>query len=257
MYHRIGEGALPDREPQEEVYAVPRAAFLEQLDVLRSSRCSVIGFADLAAGLLGDATLPSRATVLTFDDGNATDHSDVLPALAERAWSAVFFITPSRIGCPGFLGWDEVRELARSGMTVGAHGFEHRPLSELSEAELSRHLREARRLIEARVGRAPETLSLPGGFGGPREIEAAHREGYRLVMGSVPRRASRGTVPAAVPRFAVRRGDSAAGLRALVEQRPAAILRASARHEALAFLRGLMGPELYRRARGAWAGSTS
>ena len=231
--------------------------FEAHLDALAQSRCSLIGPTEIAGGLIEGRALPPRATLLTFDDGNATDHSHVLPALLRRGLKAVFFITPTRIGEPGFMGWAEVRELARAGMTVGAHGLEHSPLSALPEPELTHQLQEARRLIEANLGRAPETMSLPGGAGGRREVEAARAVGFRLVMGSVPRRTSAVRAGVAVPRFAVRHGDSLERLRALVEQRPTVLLHARVRHDALTLLKGVAGPALYQRARTAWAGSHS
>ena len=257
MYHRLGEGPLPGREPQEEVYAIPAGTFEAHLDLLARSRCTLVGLPEIAAGLIEGRALAPRATLLTFDDGNATDHSHVLPALVRRGWKAVFFITPTRIGRPGFMGWAEVRELVRAGMAVGAHGLEHSPLSELPGPELTEQLREARRLIEARLGQAPEALSLPGGAGGLREVEAARAVGFRLVMGSVPRRTWAGSAAVAIPRFAVRRGDSLERLRALVEQRPFALLHARVRHDALVLLKGAVGPALYQKARRAWAGSAS
>jgi peptidoglycan/xylan/chitin deacetylase (PgdA/CDA1 family) len=257
MYHRLGAAPLPDREPQEEMYAVTPDTFESHLDVLARSRCSLASPTEIAAGLLEGGALPPRATLLTFDDGNATDHSCVLPALLGRGLRAIFFITPARIGKPGFMSWDDLRELTRAGMTVGAHGLEHSALSELPEPELTRQLKETRRIIEAKLGRAPETMSLPGGAGGRREVEAARAAGFRLVMGSVPRRASAAGPGVAVPRFAVRRGDSLEWLRALVEQRPAVLFQAWVRHDALTLLKGVAGPALYQRARTVWARADS
>jgi peptidoglycan/xylan/chitin deacetylase (PgdA/CDA1 family) len=151
------------------------------------------------------------------------------------------------------MSWGEVRELVRAGMTVGAHGLEHSALSDLTELELARQLTETRRILEANLGEPAETMSLPGGAGGRREVEAAQAAGFRIIMGSVPRRASVATRGVAVPRFAVRRNDSLERLRSLVEQRPGVLLRARLRHDALSLLKGLAGPAPYQRARTAWA----
>ncbi len=253
MYHRLGEARLPDREPQEEMYAVAPGTFEAHLELLARSRCSVVSPAEIVAGLLEGAALPPRPTLLTFDDGNATDHSHVLPALLRRRLRAVFFITPTRIGKPGFMSWGEVRELVRAGMTVGAHGLEHSALSALAEPELARQLTETRRILEANLGEPTEAMSLPGGAGGRREVEAAQAAGFRIIMGSVPRRASVATRGVAVPRFAVRRRDSLERLRSLVEQRPGVLVGARLRHDALSLLKGLAGPAPYQRARTVWA----
>jgi peptidoglycan/xylan/chitin deacetylase (PgdA/CDA1 family) len=167
MYHRLGEGRLAEREPGEHLYAVTPEAFEAQLDALTSGTCTPGGLSAVCAGGNGAARNP---VAITFDDGNASDHSLALPALAQRRLPAAFFVTPAWVGSPGYMDWPEIRELARAGMTIGAHGLEHVPLSSLPPDELRKQLAEARRVIEARLSQAPEWLALPGGFGGRREV---------------------------------------------------------------------------------------
>jgi len=97
-------------------------------------------------------------------------------------------------------------------------------------------------------------LALPGGSGGPAVSTAARAEGFRLVLGSVPRRYRPGG-NGDVPRFAVRRDDGLMGFRALVEHEPAALLRAWLRYRALVALRSTVGDDLYARVRKVWLGS--
>jgi peptidoglycan/xylan/chitin deacetylase (PgdA/CDA1 family) len=258
MYHRIGRGALPGREAGEEIYAVAPEAFEAQLEVLASAKAKVAPMNALLGGG-GAGALPTRAVALTFDDGNATDHSEALPALVRRGYDAAFFITPAWVGTKGYMDWNEVRELEKAGMTVGAHGLDHTLLSTLPEDALRPHLREARRHMEARLGRAPETLSLPGGAGGAKAVSAARAEGFRFVFDSTPRRLAVGgwSPGSALPRFAVRGGDEISVFRELVEHRPAALARAWARYGALSSLRALVGPDLYRRVRNLGTRSSS
>jgi peptidoglycan/xylan/chitin deacetylase (PgdA/CDA1 family) len=242
MYHRIGDGALPGRESGEESYAVSPDVFEAQLDALQGSRGHVVGYGELPSA--------KRFPVLiTFDDGNATDHEIALPALRRRGYSAVFFVTPAWLGTPGYMTWDQVADLADQGMTVGAHGLDHTPLSSLSGDGLKRHLADARSAFESRLGRCPDTLSLPGGFGSRDVVEAAHAAGFRVVFGSEPRRATALTPGVAVPRFAVRRGEGLGPFRALVAQRPLALAEHRVRHAALRGLRSVVGAGLYRRVR--------
>ena len=251
MYHRIGVGPLAGREVGEDAYAVAPEVFREQLELLASRGCSVVMTAELAAR----SRVPAeRGVVLTFDDGNRSDWSVALPALRQRGWTATSFVTPAFIGRPGYMTWPEVRELHQAGWCVGAHGLDHTPLATLPEAELRRHLREARRLLEAELAAPVETLSLPNGSGGRRVLAAAADAGYRIVFGSVPK-LHRPGAPGPVPRLAVRRGDALGALGAWIEQRPVALRRALWRHHALSLLRSSIGPGLYQRARRAWAGS--
>jgi peptidoglycan/xylan/chitin deacetylase (PgdA/CDA1 family) len=246
MYHRLGSGALPGREEGEDVYAVPPQTFEEHMRLLASSGCHVAPLEALAGG--GERR---RSVVLTFDDGNATDWSEALPALERHGHKAAFFISPALVGTHSYMDWAQVRELAKAGMTVGAHGFDHARLSTLSENQVRWQLREARRAMESQLGRAPETLSLPGGAGSALVLAVAREEGFGCVLGSVPRRclSSEGLLP----RFALRRGDSLGEFRSLVEQRPLAILKHSVRYRLLSGLRGAIGGRFYAHVRRVWA----
>lgn len=250
MYHRIGLGEVAGREAGESIYAVTADTLADQLSALASSGIPVLSFEQVAEAELQRTPVPARAVALTFDDGNATDYGEALPALSRHGFQAAFFISPELVGRPGYMTWQEVRELAAAGMTIGAHGLDHRLLSHLDDRELDRQLRESRRLIETALGEAPRYLSLPGGAGDDRVLRATSEAGYLLVAGSVPRRfapakAGRG----ALPRFAIRHGDSLARFRALVEQRPAAMLERSARHLVLGGLRRAVGEKGYARLR--------
>jgi peptidoglycan/xylan/chitin deacetylase (PgdA/CDA1 family) len=249
MYHRLGEGRLADREPGEDVYAVTPDAFAAQMEALAASACTVVPFERAAAG--GD--LPPRAVAITFDDGNATDHSAALPVLRRFGYPATFFVIPAAIGRPGFLGWEEVAELASAGMTVGGHGLDHTLLSTLQGDTLREHLAEAHRRLAERLGAPPSCISLPGGAGGAVAIAACRQAGFQWVGTSVPRRAGGGRPESGVPRFAVRRGDGLGELRALVEQRPLALARHEVRHRLLGGLRAVLGGGVYARLRRAWA----
>ena len=250
MYHRLGEGRLAEREPGEHLYAISPDAFEAQLEIAQSAECSTLSL-DAACATEPNGPSVTNPVAITFDDGNASDHEIALPALARRRLPAAFFVTPAWVGRPGFMDWAQIRELAAAGMTVGAHGLEHVPLSSLSREDLCRHLAEARREMEARLSRAPEWLALPGGFGGRREVEVAREVGFRNVLGSVPRLARPGSADP-IPRFAIRHGQSLASFRALVEQRRSVRLRYWLRHLALGRLRGLLGSQGHARLRDAW-----
>ena len=248
MYHRLGSGQLAEREPGEHLYTVAPEDFEAQLETLKSGACSPCDVSAIRHSGSGSR----NPVAITFDDGNASDHSVALPALARRGLPAAFFVTPAWVGSPGFMDWPAIRELADAGMTIGAHGLEHVPLSSLSEDELRRQLAEARRAIEARIARPVEWLALPGGFGGSREVVAAREVGFRNVLGSVPRLARSGASDEPIPRFSVRQGQSLASFRALVEQRRATRLRYWLRHVVIGQMRALLGSRGHARLREAW-----
>jgi peptidoglycan/xylan/chitin deacetylase (PgdA/CDA1 family) len=62
-----------------------------------------------------------------------------------------------------FLTWDEVRELARGGVTIGAHTVHHPIMSSLDAAEREREVVDSKREIERQLGTACTLFSYPNG----------------------------------------------------------------------------------------------
>lgn len=59
---------------------------------------------------------------LAFDDGNASDIEQALPALAERAMTARFFPLVGRIRAPGYLSGEDISKLSAARMGLQATG---------------------------------------------------------------------------------------------------------------------------------------
>ncbi|HKT46200.1 MAG TPA: polysaccharide deacetylase family protein, partial [Candidatus Acidoferrales bacterium] len=61
------------------------------------------------------------------------------------------------------LTWDQVRAMASAGISFGAHTMTHPVVSRLTAAELDWELRESKRMIEDRLGRAVRHFAFPFG----------------------------------------------------------------------------------------------
>ena len=118
---------------------------------------------------------------LSFDDGNASDIDIGLDALLERGLVASFFVVAGRIGAPGSLDADALRELSRQGMTIGTHGMDHRSWRGLSPADRQRELVDAREQIAETVGRPVEEAALPLGLYDRRVLADLKALGYTAV----------------------------------------------------------------------------
>lgn len=242
-YHRVADRAC---DPEEGDYVVPPSAFVAHMQCLAERGIPVVG-----ADALGEETCPSASVILTFDDGCDTDATTVLPILQRFAAPATFFVNPARLEAPGFLTWTQLGTLVDAGMTVGSHGLDHTLLDGISDSELRRQLRESKTMLEDRLRRTVDLLSLPGGTGGRRAVVLARELGYRLVFGSQPGVAGV-RLPPLVPRFAVRRGMSVETLRTLAEQDVAFRLRQAVRYRVMHYARAAIGTGAYARLRRAW-----
>jgi peptidoglycan/xylan/chitin deacetylase (PgdA/CDA1 family) len=206
-YHALAAepGDLAAWEPDARHYVLTRDEFNRHLDHLASEGFTTIGLDDFVTWHAGDADLPERPIILTFDDGHASNVSLALPALAGRGMRAAFFLTVGRIGQEGTLGWDGVAALLDAGMTIGSHTLTHRMPSTLSAAELERELVESKRLLEERFGRAVDFVASPTGYDSRHFARAARQAGYRAALQGAIGRNGRGVNLFALRRLVLKR----------------------------------------------------
>lgn len=117
---------------------------------------------------------------VTFDDGNASDIEHALPALRRHGLTATFFVCAGRLDRAGSLSSAGVRELVRSGMTIGSHGLAHRPWRMVDDEDLRAEMNASR--IIAHVSRAPvREAACPFGSYDRRVLGALRRHGFSRV----------------------------------------------------------------------------
>lgn len=178
MYHGIDGGRRTSRPARERQYWVPEPRFRAHLAALGPQR-----FALLRA-CWEPASLPAAAVVVTFDDGRESDYHFALPALQAHGAPAEFFVNPATVGSAGYVTWAQLRYMARHGMSIQSHGWEHTDLTRLASPELHRQLRRAKEEIEHQLGAEVTTLAVPYGSYNRLVLVAARACGYQLVCTS-------------------------------------------------------------------------
>jgi peptidoglycan/xylan/chitin deacetylase (PgdA/CDA1 family) len=151
---------------------------------------------------------------LTFDDGNRSDVTEVLPELMQRGLSAEFFICPARFGTAEFVDLDDVRELLEAGMSVGSHGMDHVRWRNLDSSEIDREIVQAKQVLEDALQAPVETAACPFGAYDRRTLSALRKAGFTRVYTSDGGPAS--STDWLVARNTVRRVDSAESIERLL-----------------------------------------
>ena len=78
------------------------------------------------------------------------------------------------------LGWDELRQLVRDGLTVGAHSHAHRRLDRLDAEELAADLENCRATMAKEFGNQPRTFAYPTGFYDDAVARAVGAAGFAM-----------------------------------------------------------------------------
>src|SRR5262245_39021658 len=131
-------GGLPrGHVPVFVFHTLEPAAFGRKLAYLAANDYVTLSGQEYFLHLMGARPAPERAVLLTLDDGRASVYSVGLPLLSRHGMKAVVFLVPSRVGSAparpltagsaesalptpdaneGFVSWEEVDRLARSGL---------------------------------------------------------------------------------------------------------------------------------------------
>ena len=193
-YHRIGE------PKGDHVPTVSPETFERQLAFLRRHGYRVAEFGEIVDGIARATPLERRTVAITFDDGYEETCSVAAPILHRFGFQATVFVTPTEIGLPGFMTWDQLRAVAKNGIRVGSHTLHHTYLPLASRDQAQRELVESKYLLEQQLGEPVSWLSYPVGGFTPELQAMARAAGYQAACTT-----NRGVSKTSKDLFAIRR----------------------------------------------------
>lgn len=201
MYHNL----VKDNEVDEEkfklgyegapyLYTRKESQFINDMEYVKKEDYEVISLYDLLETKNKKMSLSRDAVIITFDDGGRSQYDIAFPILKKHGFKATFFVITNRSGEDGFMGWEELREMAeykdennKSLFDIESHSHTHLPLppkdemGKWKEAVLF-ELQTSQNLIKKEIGKIPRFLALPGagnwGRGDEDFIELAKESGY-------------------------------------------------------------------------------
>jgi peptidoglycan/xylan/chitin deacetylase (PgdA/CDA1 family) len=140
-------------------------AFGAQLQWLADTGRNSISVAELYNAFYYDLPLPSKPFILVFDDGYADMYEQAFPRLRERGFTATVAAITGAINQPGYLTWDQAREMSAAGVEFVSHTENHADMAVLSQDDARKELVDSRRALEENLGHPSQFFVYP--FGEP------------------------------------------------------------------------------------------
>jgi peptidoglycan/xylan/chitin deacetylase (PgdA/CDA1 family) len=188
MYHGFTKTRRAD---DVENLLVPEDALRSQLDYLLRNRWTGLDLDGFLQTMDGRARA-GRSFLLTLDDGYRSVLEIAAPLLATAGVPAVVFVPSALLGGRSIwmpelpeeplLSAEELRALRGMGIEIGAHGLDHAPLVDMSDAELIRQTAGARQQLADLTGVAPRAFAYPYGAFDPRARAAVQAAGFEVAF---------------------------------------------------------------------------
>jgi peptidoglycan/xylan/chitin deacetylase (PgdA/CDA1 family) len=163
-----------DHEPA--VYSLAPQIFRHGMRQLHAHGYKTIDLAEVVAILRSGDPWPASTVSITFDDGYWSFYAEAFPVLQEYGMTATVFVATgdARQAASGerlptlegreMLGWSQIRDMARAGISFGAHSMTHPDLRKLSTEDVSREILGSKDALEDRLGQAVSSFAYPFGL---------------------------------------------------------------------------------------------
>jgi len=227
MYHRVND-SLPAGE-----WVVPVARFRDQMEYI-AENCKVVDISRsvLRLGVRGRGRTSGTKVVITFDDGYRDNYQNAFPVLKKLKLPATIFLTTGYIGTlkkrprykdapwrRDYLNWREVREMAKNGITFGAHTVSHPHLSQLDHAQQKKEIQESIAAISHKVSRTQGRklmFSYPYGEYNEDTLKILKKLNVKMAFTVKPGVWCKGDDPLKIKRIGISRLDSLSKFKAKV-----------------------------------------
>ena len=183
--------------------AVSTADFQWQMQWLSDRNYRSMTLADYLSHPPSDG---KRVVILTFDDGYADNFEQAFPVLQEFGYVATIFLVSdfvdterlypwdqskvrSAIPRTSFqtLSWQQVHEMAASGIEFGSHTCTHPELAKVSPERCVEEITRSRHDLQKALGAEVVSFSYPRGNLNAEVMRSVERAGYRCAVITPPR----------------------------------------------------------------------
>ena len=180
MYHNIDDNATLSK------LSVSPQSFRAQMGFLKRHNYNVVSLEELS-DLIKHGKVPYRTIAITFDDGYENNYMNAFPVLKEFGLEATIFISPALIGEEGYSTWEELIDMAESGLiAIGSHSMTHAYLPDLPQQKLDMEIFDSKRSIESHIRKDVLAFSYPAGGFNDYVREEVIKAGYKIAVATSP-----------------------------------------------------------------------
>jgi peptidoglycan/xylan/chitin deacetylase (PgdA/CDA1 family) len=175
MYHVIAE--VPATSAFPNLFVRP-GDFAAQMHWLANHGYRAVTLQRVYEYWAGEASLPARAVVISFDDGTLGQNLYALPVLRALHWPGVLNLKVNALRSRYALPPWRVREMLAAGWELDAHSITHPDLTRLDDAEIWHQVYGSRVALQKEFHVQVAFFCYPAGRYDARVVNAVELAGY-------------------------------------------------------------------------------
>ncbi len=197
MYHRFGDTGHPSTNVK-----IPQ--FEAHIEELSSGDYAVMSLPDIVAALRAGRELPDNTVGLSIDDAFLSVYREAWPRLRRARFPFTLFVATDSIDrrSPDYMSWDQIRQLAQAGVTIGSQTASHPHMAFRSRERNTAELKKSNDRFQAELGKVPELIAYPYGEFSLAVGEVTRAAKFQAAFGQHSGVLHRGSNFFYLPRFA-------------------------------------------------------
>ncbi len=179
MYHHV------EVAPIDSPYRVAASKFEDEIRLLNDWQYTPISTTMLVRAITKGASLPPHPIIITFDDANEDNFTTAFPIMQKYGFTGVLYLPFDYIGTPGYLTFEQIKEMIAAGWEIGSHTLTHPTgFLALDQASLRSEIVDSRTQLSDLLGVPVLTFAYPFGDVSPAAVDYVHFAGYMAAMGA-------------------------------------------------------------------------
>ena len=205
MYHRFGESTLPSTNTT----IVQLEAHIAELS---SGRYTVLPLPEIVDAIREGRDLPDRTVGLSVDDAFLSLYTEGWPRFREAGLPLTLFVATGAIdrGYRNYMSWDQIRELADAGVSIGSQTESHPHMPTLTPEANAAELARSNERFQKELGMRPSLFAYPFGENSRAVSSVVERAGFVAAFGQHSGVLYPGADRFFLPRFAMNEAYGAA-----------------------------------------------
>ncbi|MDD3774131.1 MAG: polysaccharide deacetylase family protein [Patescibacteria group bacterium] len=156
MYHHI-QDTDPDGDQLLYGLSLSISSFQEQMNYLKNNNYKTLTLTEMLDHPL------AKSVVLTFDDGYIDIYQKAYPIMQKVGYRGVIFVITDLVSTPGYMSWEELKELKNAGWEMGSHTLSHPSLETLDFDSATNQIASSKKIIEKTLQTKVNFFCYPAG----------------------------------------------------------------------------------------------